>query len=152
MAYGKNKGRFRGTRVGRFVPNMGAQEAPVKSTDVERGPGPCALASLELQITLCSCALKRSIFRWYSGLDVTFLTKTGRRRTRTSHGGDGGSRTDDPVGDGGPDEAAAFIAETVTELARVARHHQLGMLVLLLEMAQMEADEHVRLRGKRKLS
>jgi hypothetical protein len=55
-------------------------------------------------------------------------------------------------GDGGPEEAAAFIAETVTELARVARHHQLGMLVLLLEMAQMEADEHVRLRGKRKLS
>jgi hypothetical protein len=35
MAYGKNKGRFRETRVGRFDPNMGAAEAPVKSTDVE---------------------------------------------------------------------------------------------------------------------
>jgi hypothetical protein len=56
------------------------------------------------------------------------------------------------VGDGGPDEAAAFIAETVAELARVARRHRLGMLVRLLEMAQMEAEDHVRLRGKRKLS
>jgi hypothetical protein len=80
------------------------------------------------------------------------LTKTGRRRTRASRGGDGGSPTDDPVGNGGPDEAAAFIAETVAELARVARHHRLGMLVVLLEMTQMEAEEHVRLRGKRKLS
>jgi hypothetical protein len=35
MAYGENKGRFRETRVGRFNPNMGAEEAPVKSTDVE---------------------------------------------------------------------------------------------------------------------
>ena len=80
------------------------------------------------------------------------MTKTGRRRTRAPQGGDGGSRTDDPMGDGGPDEAAAFIAETVAELARVARHHRLRMLVVLLEMAQMEAEEHVRLRGKRKLS
>jgi hypothetical protein len=35
MAYGKNKGRFREIRVGRFDPNMGAEEVPVKSTDVE---------------------------------------------------------------------------------------------------------------------
>jgi hypothetical protein len=79
------------------------------------------------------------------------LTKTGRRRPRTSQGRDGRSRTDDPE-DGGPDEAAAFIAETVADLARVARRHRLGMLVRLLEMAQMEAEERVRLRGKRKLS
>jgi hypothetical protein len=42
MAYGKNKGRFRETRVGRFIPNMGAEEAPVKSKAiagvVERHP------------------------------------------------------------------------------------------------------------------
>ena len=37
MAYGKNKGRFRETRVGRFDPNMGGEGAPVKSTDVEEG-------------------------------------------------------------------------------------------------------------------
>jgi hypothetical protein len=35
MAYGKNKGRFRRIRVGRFGPNMGAAEAPVKSRDDE---------------------------------------------------------------------------------------------------------------------
>ena len=56
------------------------------------------------------------------------------------------------MADGGPDEAAAFIAETVAELARLARRHRLGMLVPLLEMAQMEAEDRVRLRGKRKLS
>jgi hypothetical protein len=35
MAYGKNEGRFRETRVGRFDPNMGGEAVPVKSTDVE---------------------------------------------------------------------------------------------------------------------
>jgi hypothetical protein len=55
-------------------------------------------------------------------------------------------------GDGGPEEAAAFIAENLADLARVARRHRLGLLVSLLEMAQMEADERVRLRGKRNLS
>ena len=54
--------------------------------------------------------------------------------------------------DGGPEEAAVFLAESVAELARVARRHKLGVLVRLLEMAQMEAEERVRLRGKRKLS
>jgi len=78
------------------------------------------------------------------------LTKT--RRTRTSSGRDGGSRTDDPPGDGGPDEAAAFIAETAADLARVARRHNLGMLIPLLEMVQMEAEERLRLRAKRNLS
>jgi hypothetical protein len=39
MAYGKNKGRFREIRVGRFAPNMGAAEAPVKSTAVESSIG-----------------------------------------------------------------------------------------------------------------
>ena len=45
-----------------------------------------------------------------------------------------------------------FIAETVAALAILARRHDLGMLIRLLEMAQMEAEEFVRLRGKRKLS
>jgi hypothetical protein len=35
MAYGKNKGRVREIRVGRFVPNMGALAPGVKSTDIE---------------------------------------------------------------------------------------------------------------------
>jgi hypothetical protein len=37
MAYGENKGRFRETRVGRFVPNMGGEAAPVKSPDIDGG-------------------------------------------------------------------------------------------------------------------
>ncbi len=80
------------------------------------------------------------------------MTKTVRRRTYTSSSRDGGSRTDDLPWDGGPDEAAAFIAETVTDLIRVARPHNLGLLIRLLEMVQMEAEERLRLRGKRNLS
>jgi hypothetical protein len=62
------------------------------------------------------------------------------------------SETDDPSGDGGPDEAAAFVAEGLVDLVRVARRHRLDMLVCLLEMTQMEAQEHLRLRSKRNLS
>jgi hypothetical protein len=86
------------------------------------------------------------------GAGCSFLTKRGRRRTRAYQGRDRRSRTDDPSGDGGPDEAAAFIADVAAELAGLARRHRLGMLVSLLEMAQMEAEERVRLRGQRKLS
>ena len=86
------------------------------------------------------------------GLGCGFLTKTGRRRTRVLPSGGGGPPTDDPPGDGGPDEAASFIAESVAELALLARRHRLGVLVRLLEMAKMEAEERVRLRSKRKLS
>ena len=46
----------------------------------------------------------------------------------------------------------AFIAETVAELARLARRHKLEMLGHLLGMAQLEAEERLRLRSKRKLS
>jgi hypothetical protein len=81
---------------------------------------------------------------------MSFLTETRRRRTRPGRAR--GSPTDDPPGDGGPDEAASFIAETVAELARLARRHRLGMLVRLLEMTQLEAEERVRLRSKRRLS
>ena len=80
------------------------------------------------------------------------MTKSGKRRKPPTSGGDGGPRNGELAGDGGPDEAAAFIAETVADLARVARRHKLGMLVRLLEMAQMEAEERLRLRGKHKLS
>ena len=50
----------------------------------------------------------------------------------------------DAPGDGGPLEAAAFIAEMATELAGVAHRHQLGMLAYLLDMVCMEAEEMVR--------
>src|SRR6202158_3018858 len=79
MAYGKNKGRFRETRVGRFVPNMGVAEAPVKSTDVEGGLDRCRLASLKLQNTPFGCALKKGIFpTMRAALDVSRLGAGGR--------------------------------------------------------------------------
>jgi hypothetical protein len=80
------------------------------------------------------------------------LSKTKGRQAPASTGSDDGSGTDDPPGDGGPDEATAFIAETVADLARIARRHHLDVLASLLEMARMEAEERVRLRGKSKLS
>jgi hypothetical protein len=48
MAYGKNKGRFREIRVGRFAPNMGAAEPPVKWTDVDQAPDTSDLLSKKL--------------------------------------------------------------------------------------------------------
>jgi hypothetical protein len=80
------------------------------------------------------------------------LTKTERRRAGPPPGREAALPTDDPPGDGGPAEAASFIAETVAELALLARRHQLDLLVRLLEMAQLEAEERVRLRSRRKLS
>ena len=84
-------------------------------------------------------------------LDVFLIEKSGRRKRGTS-GRAGSSQNGEPPGDGGPDEAALFIAETVAAFAVLARRHDLAMLIRLLEMAQMEAEEFVRLRGKRKLS
>jgi hypothetical protein len=60
--------------------------------------------------------------------------------------------TVDSPGDGGPDEAASFIAETLGQLARLAQRHRLDHLRYLLAVAQLEADEHVRLRSRRRLS
>jgi hypothetical protein len=51
--------------------------------------------------------------------------------------------------DGGPKEAAGFIAEQVTALAQLARSHKLEMLAFLLDMSLMEAKELTRPRGKR---
>jgi hypothetical protein len=51
---------------------------------------------------------------------------------------------DEPAGDGGPNEAARFIAGAVSELALMARVHRLDMLAHVLDMAQMEAEDLVR--------
>jgi hypothetical protein len=80
------------------------------------------------------------------------LAKSGGRRKRSASGGEWGTKPADPNEEGGPDEAAAFIAETVAELARLARRHRLDLLSHLLGMAQLEAEERLRLRSKRKLS
>jgi hypothetical protein len=53
-----------------------------------------------------------------------------------------------PAHDGGPKEAAAFIAEHLIGLARLARHHKLDMLGFLLDMGLMEAKQIVGRRGR----
>jgi hypothetical protein len=45
-----------------------------------------------------------------------------------------------------------FIAEQVGALRKLAERHKLDVLHYLLGMTKLEADEHVRLRSKRKLS
>ncbi|WP_439368618.1 hypothetical protein ACRQ5Q_19185 [Bradyrhizobium sp. PMVTL-01] len=66
-------------------------------------------------------------------------------------GAPGGSRNDEP-GEGGADEAVAFIAEQVAALRKLTERHKLDVLHYLLGMTQLEADEHLRLRTRRKLS
>jgi hypothetical protein len=76
--------------------------------------------------------------------------KGGRKRGSSGRGRRTGD--DEPRGEGGPDEAAAFIAETAADLVRLARSHRLELLAHLLQMAELEAKEYLRLRGKQKLS
>jgi hypothetical protein len=65
----------------------------------------------------------------------------------------GGSMTlndddDQPPADGGPAEAAHYIKGAVHDLACLARRHRLEMLAYLLDMAHLEAEERLRLRGR----
>ena len=80
------------------------------------------------------------------------MSKAGGGRKRIASGRDKRSTTDEVNGEGGPDEAVAFIAETVAELTKLAKRHRLEILSHLLGMAQLEAEERLRLRSKRKLS
>ena len=75
--------------------------------------------------------------------------RVGRKRAAS---GKERSATDERGGEGGPEEAVAFIAETVVELVKLAKRHRLEVLGHLLGMAQLEAEEHLRTRSKRKLS
>lgn len=61
-------------------------------------------------------------------------------------GGSGGQRfpTARAPADGGPVEAAAFVARAAGELAQLARQHRLDILAYLLDMAQLEAQEITR--------
>lgn len=52
--------------------------------------------------------------------------KGGRKRGSSGRGRRTGD--DEPRGEGGPDEAAAFIAEKVADLVRLARSHRLELL------------------------
>jgi hypothetical protein len=86
------------------------------------------------------------------GIGFYFLTRTGARRTHAHQGRGRRSKTDEASGEGGPDEAVALIADAAAELAGLARRHKLDLLNFLLGMAQLEAEEHLRLRSKRNLS
>jgi hypothetical protein len=92
------------------------------------------------------------LYRW----DANFLSKAAGGRKRKASGKRRKSPTDqraDERGEeGGPDEAAAFIAETVAELVKLAERHRLEVLGHLLRMAQLEAEERLRTRSKHKLS
>ena len=80
------------------------------------------------------------------------MSKAGEGRKRTASGRGRRASADETGEEGGPDEAVAFIAETVAELTKLARRHRLEVLSHLLGMAQLEAEERLRLRSKRKLS
>ena len=75
----------------------------------------------------------------------------GRKRKRPATAGQRRARGEEP-GDGGAEEAAAFIAEQTASLRKLAERHRLDVLHYLLGMTKLEAEEHVRLRSKRKLS
>ena len=85
-------------------------------------------------------------------LDANCLSKAGGGRKRTALGRSRTSPTDQRGEEGGPDEAVAFIAETVAELVKLAERHRLEVLGHLLGMAQLEAEERLRTRSKHKLS
>ena len=53
----------------------------------------------------------------------------------------------DTPSDGGPHEAAHYIASAVAELGQLARRHDLGMLGYILDMAQLEAEQQFRKRA-----
>ena len=85
-------------------------------------------------------------------MGASYLTKAGDGRKRTASGRDRRSPADETGEEGGPDEAVAFIAETVAELVKLAERHRLEVLGHLLGMAQLEAEERLRTRSKHKLS
>jgi len=80
------------------------------------------------------------------------VTKPGRKQKRAPSRRASPSSAHEPPEEGGPDEAAKFIAETVASLAALAQHHGLEHLRYLLGVALLEAEEHIRLRSRRKLS
>ena len=63
-------------------------------------------------------------------------------------GPDDPSSVGEPARDGGPEEAASYIAEQVGGLVQLARRYNLDTLGFLLDMAKMEAEEIVRERRK----
>jgi hypothetical protein len=80
------------------------------------------------------------------------LSKTAQKPKYEVPGGDPYSGLVEPPSEGGPQEAASFIAETVSDLAWLAGRHKLDLLCYLLSMTQLEAEELARTRSKKKPS
>jgi hypothetical protein len=80
------------------------------------------------------------------------LSKSGRKRKRAPSRRASPPSPNEPPEEGGPDEAAKFIAESVAGLAELAQRHGLEHLRYLLRVALLESEEHIRLRSRRKLS
>jgi hypothetical protein len=130
---------------------MGGADAGVKSTDVE---------SWLLDLDSVSNKLCRNVL-WlhhFLGYLITIawiwmgLGKAKRRHKRVIAHGESRSRTDEPPGEGGSEEAANFIAEMVASLTRLARRHDLDLVAYLLAMTQLEAEDQVKILRRRKLS
>jgi hypothetical protein len=122
---------------------MGSGAAPVKWTDGESWPSTPDSVSKKLQNT---AFWLRNLFGY---LDTntriwTLVSRAGAKRSKTSSTRKQRTSANEPPGEGGPDEAASFIAETLGNLARLARRHRLDHL--------LEAEEHLRLRSRRRLS
>jgi hypothetical protein len=81
-----------------------------------------------------------------------YLNKPERKRKPASLRRKPHSYTSEPPGEGGPGEAASFIGESPSALAALAARHNLDHLHYLLAMARLEAEEHIRLRSKRRPS
>lgn len=94
--------------------------------------------------------LNHTLYHW----DADFLSKAAGGRKRKASGKKPESPTEDHERgeEGGPDEAVAFIAETVAELVKLAERHRLEVLSHLLGMAQLEAEERLRTRSRHRLS
>ncbi len=103
-------------------------------------------------MTLWSCALFEGIYLHLANSDALLLKRPPRKVMRRPLDRDRGSQTDELVGDDGPDEAVTYIAETLPALVKLARSHDLDLIAHLLGMTLMEAEEHLRLRSKHKLS
>ena len=89
--------------------------------------------------------MSKNLWCWNS-----FLTRITHRRTRPSKARSRRPPTQEPRGEGGRAEAAAFIAQSAANLAALARLHQLDLLGFVLAMVQLEADEQAQLRSTQK--
>ena len=80
------------------------------------------------------------------------LGKTKRRQVRMPALRRRSSLTGEPVIEGGAEDAAHFISETVETLAKLARGHDFDLLSYLLSMTRLEAEEQIKRLRRRKLS